>query len=53
MSFLILGVLVVLVIAAIVLVRPRLRERRHEAWRRAGLLPDQIDHHQPRDDDPQ
>lgn len=40
---LVLGVLIVIVVVAIVRLRPKLRERRHEAWRRAGLLPDQID----------
>lgn len=43
MSYVVLGVLVVLVIVAIVKLRPILRERRYEAWRRAGLLPDQLD----------
>ena len=47
-----LGVLVVIVAVAIVRLRPRLRERRHEAWRRAGLLPAQLDREPPQDEDP-
>lgn len=42
-SFILLGVLVVIVVLAIVRLRPALRKRRHEAWREAGLLPEQLD----------
>jgi hypothetical protein len=42
-SFIVLGVLVAIVVLAIIKLRPALRARRHEAWRKAGLLPEQLD----------
>ena len=44
----ILGAGLLIVLAAVVLLiiwwaRPRLREQRHKAWEKAGLLPEQLD----------
>lgn len=41
------GVLVYLLIRFL---KPRLKQQRHEAWRKAGLLPDQVDPHEPSQD---
>ncbi|WP_018155258.1 hypothetical protein [Demetria terragena] len=43
-------ILIVLMIVAFVKLRPRLRQQRHEAWRRAGLLPEQVDPARHRDE---
>lgn len=43
----ILALLVVGVFVAFRVLKPRLREQRHRAWERAGLLPEQLDRHAP------
>ena len=42
-SYVLLALLVVVVVLAIVRLKPKLRERRHQAWREAGPMPDQLD----------
>lgn len=40
-------IMAVVIWSALKYLRPRLRERRHAAWERDGLLPEQVDPHAP------
>ncbi|NNG40133.1 hypothetical protein HJ588_12750 [Flexivirga sp. ID2601S] len=50
-SLVALVVAVVVVVGFLRVIRPKLREQRHRAWERDGLLPHQVDPHAPRQDD--